>query len=79
VVVSPDELNDQLRTNIVAPMTKGERRNPAIYPATSGSLGIRRMDQLRTMDGRLLKSAWGRVAPATLARVLETLQKMFAK
>jgi mRNA interferase MazF len=79
VVVSPDELNQHLRTAIVAPLTSGGHAYPWRIPCRfQNRAGFVALDQIRTVDrGRLLKHT-GRLAPRTIATVLETLQEMFA-
>jgi mRNA interferase MazF len=80
LVVSPDELNDHLRTVIVAPMTTGGRAYPW-RPACrfQNRAGFVALDQLRTVDtDRLLKSL-GRLDSETTLAVLQRLQEMFAE
>jgi mRNA interferase MazF len=79
VVVSPDELNDHLRTVIVAPMTTGGRAYPW-RPACQfqGKSGFVALDQLRTVDAEWLAKSLGRLDPETVSEVLERLQEMFA-
>jgi mRNA interferase MazF len=80
VVVSPDELNDHLRTVIVAPMTTGGRGYPW-RPACKfqNRAGFVALDQLRTVDtDRLLKSL-GRLDLETTLAILQRLQEMFAE
>ena len=57
VIVSPDELNDRLRTVIVAPMTTGSRAAPFRVAVTfQGKAGVVLVDQIRTVDRlRLIK------------------------
>jgi len=78
VVVSPDELNQHLRTVIVAPMTTGGQAYPwrvrCRFRDRSGFVAI---DQLRTVDSERLVKRLGRVTPGTLAAVLAVLQEMF--
>jgi mRNA interferase MazF len=77
VVVSPDELNDHLRTVIVAPMTTGGRAYPW-RPACrfQNKSGFVALDQLRTVDAERLAKSLAR--PGNVADVLERLQEMFA-
>ena len=79
VVVSPDELNDHLRTVIVAPMTTGGRAYPwrpsCRFQDKSGFVAL---DQLRTVDAERLAKSLGRLDPETISEVLERLQEMFA-
>ena len=78
VIVSPDELNHQLRTAIVAPMTTGGHAYP-FRPACrfAGKDGRVALDQLRTIDRERLRKRLGVPSPAGLARVFATLAEMF--
>ncbi len=79
VVVSPDEMNDHLRTVIVAPMTTGSR--PAAFRVGltfQGKQGLIVLDQIRTLDRSRMVKRLGALRPQTLAAALQTLQSMFA-
>ena len=79
VVVSPPELNDFLRTMIVAPMTTGSHPAPFRVPITfQRKSGLILLDQLRTLDRMRLVKRLGMVKPVVLAAVLDGLQAMFA-
>jgi len=79
VVISPDELNAHLRTFLVAPHTPGAHSYPfRIACRFRGRAGFIVLDQIRTIDGERLLRPLGRISPATLARVLGSLQEMFA-
>jgi mRNA interferase MazF len=80
LVVSPDELNDHLRTVIVAPMTTAGRaypwRVPCRFQRRSGFIAL---DQLRTVDVERLVRRLGRLEAQTIITVLQRLQEMFAE
>ena len=80
LVVSPDELNQYLRTVIVAPMTTSGRaypwRVPCRFQRRSGFVAL---DQLRTVDADRLFRRLGRLTPQTVTTVLRRLQEMFAE
>jgi mRNA interferase MazF len=79
VVVSPDELNQYLRTVIIAPMTTAGHAYPWRIACTfRNRRGVVALDQLRTVDRERLANRLGRLIPATLESVLSTLQEMFA-
>lgn len=79
LVVSPDELNEHLRTVIVAPMTNGGQAYPwRVSCRFKGRSGFVATDQLRTVDTERLAKRLGRLAPSSLAAVLYTLEEMFA-
>jgi mRNA interferase MazF len=79
LVVSPDELNEHLRTVIIAPMTTGGHAYPwRVSCRFQGRSGFVAGDQLRTVDVERLTKRLGRLAPNSLAAVLSILEEMFA-
>ncbi len=51
LVVSPDEINHNLRTTIIAPMTTASRPYPSRVPCRfKGKTGRVVLDQVRTVD-----------------------------
>lgn len=80
LVVSPDELNDHLRTVIVAPMTTSGHVYPwRVACRFQRRAGFVALDQLRTVDTERLVRRLGRLAPVALSSVLRSLQEMFAE
>ena len=80
VVVSPDELNEHLRTVIVAPMTTGGRAYPWRPRCRfQRRAGVVALDQLRTVDVEGLVKPLGQLEGETVLAVLERLQEMFAE
>ena len=80
VVISPDELNQHLRTVIVAPMTTGGQAYPwRVTCRFQNRSGFVALDQLRTVDSERLVKRMGRLSSGTTTEVLETLQEMFAE
>jgi mRNA interferase MazF len=78
LVISPDELNQYLRTVIVAPMTTGGQAYPwRVRCRFRDRAGFVAMDQLRTVDSERLSKRLGRIPPGTLSAVLAVLQEMF--
>ena len=78
VVVSPPEMHDYLRTVIAAPMSTGSQ--PAAFRiglTFQGKSGLVLVDQVRTLDKVRLVKRRGAVHPATLQKLLITLQSMF--
>ncbi|MBA3886657.1 MAG: type II toxin-antitoxin system PemK/MazF family toxin [Acidobacteria bacterium] len=80
LIVSPDELNEHLRTAIVAPMTTGGQAYPwRISCRFQRRSGFVALDQLRTVDRERLLKRLGRLSPATFTAVLGALQELFAE
>ena len=80
VIVSPPELNEHLRTVIVAPMTTKGFPPPFRVPVThSAKKGLIVLDQIRTIDKIRLVKRVGAVNAKILSNVLTTLQEVFAE
>jgi len=79
VVVSRAEMNEHLRTVIMAPMATGSRpagfRVPLTFQVKTGLIVL---DQIRTLDRVRLVKRLGALRRPTLAATLQTLQAMFA-
>jgi mRNA interferase MazF len=79
VVVSPDELNEHLRTFIVAPLTTGAYSYPfrvaCTFQRRSGHVVL---DQVRTVDQERLVKRLGALPAPVLERALAVLREMFA-
>ena len=79
IVVSPQDLNDYLRTVIVAPMTsKGRAAGFRIPISHDGKKGLILLDQIRTVDKARLIKKIGMASTKTLHASLEVLQETFA-
>ena len=80
LIVSPNELNEHLRTAIVAPMTTGGHAYPwrvaCRFQHRSGHVAL---DQLRTVDTERLVRRLGLLSGDTVETVLEVLQEMFTE
>ena len=80
VVVSPPELNEYLRTVIVAPMTsKGFAAPFRVAITHGGTKGLILLDQVRTVEKARLAKKLGAVSAKTLTAALGTLQEVFAE
>lgn len=80
VIVSPPELNEGLRTVIVAPMTSKGFAAPFRVPVShAGTRGLILLDQIRTVDKARLAKRLGATTAKTLAAALVTLQELFAE
>ena len=78
VLVFPPELNDNLRTVIVAPMTSKGFAAPFRIPVThAGKKGLIVLDQIRTVDKSRLAKRLGAVSAKALADTLAALQEVF--
>ena len=79
LVISPDEMNGNIRTVIVAPMTTKRKDYPTRVLCTfKGKSGQIVLDQIRTVDKTRLIRRLGRISPVTQRNVLVLLQELFA-
>jgi mRNA interferase MazF len=78
LIVSPDEINHNIRTVIVAPMTtRGQSyptRVPCRFQRRNGQVVL---DQIRSVDRSRLVKKLGRIDANTATAVLDVLREMF--
>jgi mRNA interferase MazF len=80
LVISPDEMNQHLRTVIIAPMATVTRPYPArVAVRFQGKRGQVALDQLRALDRQRLVRMLGAVSAKTAQDVSATLLEMFAR
>lgn len=80
LVLSPHEMNQHLRTVVVAPMTTVARPYPTRVPIRfQGKPGQVALDQLRAVDRQRLLRKLGRVAASTAQATSATLIEMFSR
>jgi len=77
VVISPNEMNNNIQTIIIAPMTTKSHNYPTRVNLTfSGKKGWIVLDQIRTIDkGRIIKEI-GKLSSSTIREVKETIMEM---
>ncbi len=79
LVVSPDEMNKNLNTVIVAPMTTRRRGWPSrVRVRHNNKTGEVALDQLRTLDQSRLTHPMGRLHGRYHSDVLAVLAEMFS-
>ncbi len=80
VVISPDEMNHNIGTVIVVPMTTKGRVYPSRIPLTfRRKKGQLVLDQVRTVDKARLVRRLRKLDANTAAKTLAVLQEMFSK
>jgi mRNA interferase MazF len=77
VVISPNEMNHNIRTVMIAPMTTKSNSYPTRIPLTfKRKRGWIVCDQIRTIDkGRLIKKM-GKISPESITKVKEIIYEM---
>ena len=78
VIVSPDELNQHLRTVIVVPLTTGKTYPFRVATKVAGRSGVGAVDQIRTVDKQRLVKKVGSLSKTTRQNLLTTLGELFA-
>ncbi|MBF0288726.1 MAG: type II toxin-antitoxin system PemK/MazF family toxin [SAR324 cluster bacterium] len=79
LVISPNEINWNIRTIIIAPMTTSERDYPTrISCQFQKKTGQIVLDQIRTVDKSRLVKKLGHIGQSTQEKVLVPLQKIFS-
>ncbi len=80
VVVSPDEMNQHLRTVIVAPMTTVHRAYPTrVGLRFQGKSGEVALDQIRAVDRERLLRKLGTISSKTAQLVSAVLVEMYGR
>lgn len=78
-MISPAEMNDHLRTLIVAPMTTHNRVAPfRVDVRHAGKGGRILLGQIRAVDRSRLIQRFGAITPECLAETLTTLREVFS-
>ncbi len=79
VVISPDQLNQNIKTVIVAPMTTKVKSYPTrVSCKLQGKQGMVVLDQIRTVDKSRLAHKIGRLDSKTNTEILRVLGEIFA-
>ena len=80
LVISPDEINLNLQTVVIAPMTTVTRAYPTRIPVRfQGKSGQIALDQLRAVDKHRLVRKLGRVPESAAVAATATLVEMFRR
>jgi mRNA interferase MazF len=79
LIISPDEMNRNIRTVIVAPMTSAMKEYPTRVSCTfKKKQGQIVLDQIRTLDIVRLIKKLGTIDSKSQLNVISILQRMFA-
>lgn len=80
VVISPDEMNYNIATVIIAPLTSKLRNYPTRVPCkVEGKQGQIVLDQIRTVDKTRLVKKINTLNRTTQLKVLSVLKEMFSE
>jgi mRNA interferase MazF len=80
VILSPDEMNQFIRTVLIAPVTSKSRDYPTrVAVRVRGREGWIMLDQIRTVDKRRLRKKVGSLDYATIFKVKEIIREMLVE
>jgi len=78
VVVSPDELNEYLRTVVIAPITSSESQYPSrVFVAQQHIHGMIALDQIRTIDKQRVLKILGRLDSNTIQNIKAIIRETY--
>jgi mRNA interferase MazF len=78
VIISPDELNFNIRTITIAPMTSTSKKYPTRVPVTLDKKeGWVVIDQVRTIDKQRIIRTLGKLTTTEIAEVKRVLKETF--
>lgn len=77
LIISPNEMNLNIKTIIIAPMTTKSKKCPTrISINFQGTMGWIVLDQIRTVDKLRLIKKLGRIENKTIKEVKKTIKEM---
>ncbi len=80
VIISPDEMNRNIATVIIAPLTSKQRNYPTRIPCkVEGKQGQIVLDQIRTVDKIRLVKKIDKLSKFVQNKVISVLNEMFSK
>ena len=79
VVISPNEMNGNLKNVIVAPLSASPRYPTRVPITFLGNERVVVLDQIRTVDKERLVKKIGEIESAERIEVLKSLAELFAK
>lgn len=79
LVISPNEINSNLNTMIIAPMSTKSKNYPTHIPLTfQKKSGFIILEQLRTIDKLRLVKKLGEISQSTAQKTCQKIQELFA-
>ena len=80
VIISPNEMNHNISTVIIAPLTSKLRNYPTLVPCkVEGKQGQIVLDQIRTVEKIRLVKRINTLNKLTQTKVLDVLKEMFSE
>lgn len=80
IIISPNEMNESLKTIIIAPITSTPKKYPTRIKISAGTVkGMLALDQLRTIDKKRIVKIEKKVSVKTVIKIKEVLEEMLIK
>jgi mRNA interferase MazF len=80
IIVSPNEMNDVLKTVIIVPITSNKKKYPSRVLITKGTIkGMVAIDQIRTIDKRRIVKEYGRITTSASVKIKDVINEMLVK
>jgi mRNA interferase MazF len=80
IVISPDEMNDYLRTVLIAPLTTNIRQYPWRVPINfQRKKGMIALDQFRTIDKQRIIRRIGKARPTVISSIAAVIDQMLVQ
>lgn len=78
VVISPNEMNRQVNTVVIAPMTSTSKPYPSRVSVYSGGrTGWVVLDQIRTVDRQRVSKVLGRLNPEETNQICQVIKELY--
>ena len=79
IIISPEEMNNNLNTVIIAPMTSKVKNYPCrVGLVFNGKKGEVALDQIKAIDKSRIVKYWGKINNIASKKLLNLLQEIFA-
>jgi len=80
LILSPDEMNENIGTVIVAPLTSNKRQYPSrVSCSIAGKTGMIAIDQIKTIDRKRLQKKIGVINKQVILKVKQIINEMLVK
>ncbi|MCF8459462.1 MAG: type II toxin-antitoxin system PemK/MazF family toxin [Flavobacteriales bacterium] len=80
LIISPIEMNQHLRTIVIAPLTTTMRKYPSrVKVHFSDKEGMIALDQIRTIDKQRIIKTLGGIKPSEIKNVKEVLMETYVR
>ena len=80
VIISPDEMNRNLRTLVIAPMTTKSRKYPTRLEVThKRKKGWVVLDQIRTVDRKRVIRTTGKLSPSEINKLKAIIDETYVQ